>query len=154
MGVVFDVYRKNSIKDIECSKRGSFDATQFDLILPGHKIQQWGKFVKGSKNKASLIRFLCNEWKNEKYRQKLNGKSLYLAYDEECWRVTSQKVEEISVLKSDHEEADTRLLLHALHASTEGCSTEGCSEVLLVCEDTDVMIIALSGCKSIPIPIY
>ena len=147
--VVFDVYRENSIKDIERSKRGSSDATQFDQILPGHKIQQWGMFVKGSKNKASLIRFLCNEWKNEKYRQKLNGKSLYLAYDEECWRVTSQKVEEISVLKSYHEEADTRLLLHALHASTEGCS-----EVLLVCEDTDVMIIALSCCKSIPIPIY
>ena len=59
------------------------------------------------------------------------------------------KLKRFQILKSDHEEAYTRLLLHALHASTEGCS-----EVLLVCEDMDVMIVALSCCKSIPVPIY
>ena len=55
--VGFDVYRENSIKDIERSKRCSSDTTQFNQILPGHKIQHCEKFVIGSKNKASLIPF-------------------------------------------------------------------------------------------------
>ena len=75
-------YRGNTVQREE-GKRGATEATQFKDILPGHKMQQWRKFVKGSHNKVSVITFLCKEWKKEEYRQKRKGKTLFLTYDQE-----------------------------------------------------------------------
>ena len=52
-------------------------------------------------------------------------------------------------LECYHEEADTRLLLHAHHTSTHNSS-----EVLLVFEDTDVLVLAIAFCSKIHVPIY
>ena len=147
--VVFDIYKERLIKNPEREeKRGATEATQFKDILPGHKMQQWRKFVKGSHNKASLIKFLCNEWKEE-YRQNLKGKTLFLAYDQECLKVDETTVNKVQELECYHEEADTGLLLHAHHASTHNSS-----EVLIVFEDTDVLVLAIAFCNQICVPIY
>ena len=47
-------------------------------------------------------------------------------------------------LKCSHEEADTRMLLHATHASQNGYKT-----TVIVSEDTDVMVLCLGNCKKI-----
>ena len=52
----------------------------------------------------------------------------YLAYDEECLRVTTENVEEILHLKCNHEEADTRIFLHAKDAS------QSKDAVVIICE--------------------
>ena len=44
ISVVFDVYRKDSIKNTERMKRGAKEGTQFKNLVPGHKVQQWRKF--------------------------------------------------------------------------------------------------------------
>ena len=51
-------------------------------------------------------------------------------------------------LYCDHEEADTRLLLHAKHAA------ESNSSVIIRSPDTDVAIIALSLLDSLPCPVF
>ena len=79
--VVFDVYEDESIKGAVRSDRGAAEATQFKNLIVGHKIKLWKK---GSSDKASLIRFLCKEWKKAAYRGKLDGKEMFLAYDQEC----------------------------------------------------------------------
>ena len=48
-----------------------------------------------------------------------------------------------------HEEADTRIILHSAHASREGFQ-----EVLLISEDTDVMILALDFASKINANLY
>ena len=69
---VFDVYKEYSIKNTERSRgTTAIIGTQFKNIALRHKVQQWSKFLANSANKKSLIKVLNNEWKQEKYRQKL-----------------------------------------------------------------------------------
>lgn len=85
IGVVFDVYKESSVKNTERSRKTSATiGTQFKNIAPGHKVQQWRKFLANSANKKSLLKFLTNEWKQEKCRQKLLDKTLFIAYEDVC----------------------------------------------------------------------
>lgn len=93
---VVNVYREMSIKNVDrLENRGTSEATHFKDISGGHKIEQWRKFLSGQRNKTSLVLFPCNEWKTEKYRTKLNGKNLYIAYKEEYFKVIEAGVQEI-----------------------------------------------------------
>jgi len=70
-----------------------------------------------SANKKSLIKFLTNEWKQEKYRQKLLDKTLFIACEDVCIKLSRDGEESVPELGSTQEEAETRLLLHASHAA-------------------------------------
>ncbi|KAG0710027.1 hypothetical protein GWK47_023672 [Chionoecetes opilio] len=80
------------------------------------------KLLGSSSNKASLIKFLVEEWKKPQHREKLEGKELYVTCEQLCFKITKRAWEEAPELKSSQEEADTRLLLHALHAANLGTS--------------------------------
>ena len=147
--VVFDVYRDTSIKNAERSNRGADMAIQFRNIAPGHNIQQWRKLLCSSSNKANLIKFLVEEWKLPKYREKLNNKLLLVTCEEVCYQISKEHCEEVSELKSTQEEADTCMLLHALHAAKGGYKS-----VVVIAEDTDVLIICLGLHKHISASLY
>ena len=85
--VVFDVYREMSIKNAERCNLGSSTAIQYRNIAGGHNIQQWRKFLCSSCNKSSLIKFIVEQWKLPKYREKLHHKSLYVTC-EVCYKMT------------------------------------------------------------------
>jgi len=54
-------------------------------------------------------------------------------------------------LRSSQEEADTRLLLHALHAAESGYKS---AVVTATAEDTDVLVLCLGMCDKIPCCMY
>ena len=81
---LFDVYRNLSIKTPERVKRGEKTAPTFSNIVAGNKITQWARFLKISKNKSELIKFLVEEWKKPEYRAQLGEKKLYIGYEEAC----------------------------------------------------------------------
>ena len=56
---------------------------------------------------------------------------------------------EVAELQSTQEEADTRLLLHALHAARTGSMA-----AIVTAEDTDVMLPCCAFQKDTPCPIY
>ncbi|KAG0710452.1 hypothetical protein GWK47_022750 [Chionoecetes opilio] len=143
--VVFDVYKETSIKDAERANRSAGTGIHFKNIQPGHNIQQWRKLLGSSSNKASLIKFLVEEWKKPQHREKLEGKELYVTCEQLCFKITKEQWEEAPELKSSQEEADTRLLLHALHAAESGYKS-----VIITAEDTDVMVLCLGMCHKIP----
>lgn len=58
---------------------------------------------------------------------------MFLAFEKKCFRITQNDVEEVTALRSTHEEADTRLLLYLKDVVDTGSEA-----VLLVCDDTDV----------------
>ena len=118
------------------------------MILPNHKIKQWRKFIKSSNNKMNLIRFMCKEWKKIYFRSKLEGNEMYLAYDEECFRVRNENVEEVLYFRCNHEEIDTRIFLYAKDA------LQSKDAVVIICEDTDVFSIAISKADIKGFPIY
>ena len=117
--MVFDVYLEESIKNAERCNRGSGSGIQFKQITPGHKIKQWRKFFDSSSNKSSLISFIVDEWKSSENREKFSNKILYATNKEACFKIRADGCEDIKDLTSSQEEADTRMLLHALHAPSK-----------------------------------
>ena len=146
---MFDTYRETSIKNAERCNRASTSGTQWKGIAPGHNILQWKKFLSNSENKTSLIIFLIEQWKLAKNRAKLQGKALYVTCGEICYKLTKDVWEEIEPLRSTQEEADTRLLLQARHASDDGYKS-----IIINAEDTDVMILCLGFSMQISCPLY
>ena len=122
---------------------------QFRNIAPGHSIQQWRKLLCSPSNKASLIKFLIEEWKGPVFRAKLEAKVLFVTCEQLCFKITKDQWEEATELKSSQEEADTRLLLHALHAAESGFKS-----VVVSAEDTDVLVLCVAVSKRIPCPMY
>jgi len=148
--VVFDVYKETSIKDAERVKRGADTGIQFKNIASGHKIQQWRKLLSSPSNKTSLTKFLGEDWKGPKQRQKLKDKVLYVTCEQFCFKITQEQWDEAKELESSQEEADTRLLLHALHAAESGKY----KAIVITAEDTDVLILCLGVSNNIHCPMY
>lgn len=142
--MVFDTYQENSIKDAERRFRGDDLRFQVARITTSRIVRQWRKFLAQVRNKTSLIKFLAEEWKRQQYREKLNGKTLYVTRECQCWKITEEGSEEVPELISCQEEADTRLVLHAKNAADDGYAA-----VIVNSEDTDVFILLVAFCRSI-----
>ena len=132
---VFDVYHQNSIKDV-ARKRRSQGELAFNKILPNSEIKQWNLLLSSNTNKNKLIEFIVNEWKNLGHL--LDRKVLYVTSGIDVFRITADKTQLVQELQSNHQEADTRMLLHARHASMS------CDKIILSSPDTDVFMIMLS----------
>lgn len=147
--VVFDVYRDVSIKNAERCNRGASESLQFKNIAAGHTIHQWRKFLCSPFNKSSLIKFLVEEWKKPEHRGRLGDKILYATCEDHCFKITKDNWEAIAELKSTHEEADTRVLLHAAHVAKDGYKA-----AVITAEDTDILVLALGFSHTIPCQLY
>ena len=99
-------------------------------------------FLSLGKNKEELVSILFKSWSSMK-NDVFHGIELLVCHGSQCHRLLydptagSVTTEEIDSLLCDHEEADTRLLLHYKHAS------KSYQSVVLKCADTDVFVLAL-----------
>jgi len=135
--VVFDIYLDSSIKDAERVNRGANRGILFSQIVPTHTVRNWRGILSSPASKRQLTRFVANDWQQ---RQSLIGeKELYVTADSKCLRITQDTVMEVRELDSSHEEADTRVLLHASHAARSGFKS-----VVIVAEDTDILVLLLA----------
>lgn len=144
---VVDRYPDISIKNLERNKRASGGVAVINIYGPEQKLPaQLGKFLKHGRNKEALIRFLFEQWCTY-ISTMFSGIVVYVCHDEKCHRLEpgldneTNTIQEIAALSCDHEEADTRMLLHANHASQSHGS------VLIKSPDTGVFIIMLSFCR-------
>ena len=74
------------------------------------------------------------------FRSKLVDREVYVTSEDQCWKLTSSTCELVPELQCNHEEADTRIILHAQHAS---------GKCVVHCDDTDVLIILLADSQSL-----
>ena len=104
--------------------------------------------VLNGENKRMLMRFLLQQWSRDNYVNRIGNRNIYFAVEDKCFQlsVNDGKVvcEEITDLNSNREEADTKLLLHAKHASENGETT-----IIIKSPDTDVAILACHFCRDI-----
>ena len=56
----------------------------------------------------------------------------------DVFRITADQIQLVQELESNHQETDTRMLLHARHASMS------CDKIIVSSPDTDVLMIMLS----------
>ena len=94
-------------------------------------------FLKNTQNKADLANFLSCELTKVQVQP---GQELVVAGGfSERERVFSTSRNNIPILCVNHEEADTRLILHAQDACLEGFT-----RTTVICRDTDVLVLLLN----------
>ena len=143
LDVVFDRYWQLSIKAGERQKRDEANALEVRIhgastLVP----KQFPKYINNAANKVSLSAFVTEAW-IEMAKQRLpadkelvigggatDGQLALSIKNGECTKVTA--------LHCDHEEADTRMLLHAKHASRDA------QRVVIQSPDTDVLLLCVT----------
>ena len=133
--IVFDVYIKNSIKDIERQRRTSGELV-LQKIIPTAEIKQWNSLLSHNENKNKLVIFIVDWWM--KHPDLMKGRNVIVTCKEKAFKFEKDDICDFPELFSDHEEADTRILLHAAHASFSF------KKIVLFTPDTDILIMALA----------
>ena len=147
---VADQYPNLSIKEIERSKRGRDGQVVF-AISSCHQPcpRQWKKFMSNGTNKTRLMHFLVNEWSTRNYAEKIGTRTLYVTHGSSCTKIKVVEGAIVSSLASqlcsNQEEPDTRMFLHAYHASSCGHTS-----IAIRSSDTDVEVLACYHQASIP----
>lgn len=139
---VIDCYYEQSIKDSERIRRTSQSSRIQTLHINNGEVKvpsNWKSFLSSPINKTNLLKFLHSHWStcSSSYRF-----TLFSTTQTGCeqYQFSGSGVPQVTVcndLESDHEEADTRLIAHAYHASKLGMS------VLICSPDTDVYILSI-----------
>lgn len=134
--IVFDVYREVSIKNVERLKRVSAsDGVQYKNILPAFTVKSWSKLLSVTANKPEIIKFLVSQWTTEAFRGRLGNRIMYVTNEDKCWRLDASRCEIVPELECNHEEADTRMILHARHAG---------GTCVIHSDDTDVFVLLIA----------
>ena len=130
--VVWDRYIPASIKHIASTERGIASHQQVSLNAPVPR--NWHDFMRCDENKTALFLFLADQMCRNKL---LNGKLLIGSKDTNV--KCSDTSYNTSLLQScSHEEADTRMLLHAADMVNAGHM-----KILIRTVDTDVVVLAI-----------
>ena len=153
---VVDTYRDVSIKNAERGRRGSSGSLMTKIYGEDQRVpQQWKKFLAVGENKAELIRFFFKTW-SSRPSAFLKKVHIFVTRDAECHELVDDNgvlvVNEVQDLRCNHEEADTRLLLHAQFATRNHPATSADSAscpIVIKSPDTDVFIIGVAKAKEI-----
>ena len=146
--VVFDRYDKaDSIKEGERVRRGAIVGFEVEISGPNTPVpKNWKSFISNPVNKINLQHFLSTMW-TEKGKLRLKpGQQLVLAgcfpNPEDVRLVVRGNACSLNSLKCDHEEADTRMMLHASNCSYQH------PRVVVQSPDTDVAVLCVHTYES------
>ena len=132
--LIFDRYDVlSSLKSATRSKRqGTQEPIYYHITDSTHIAKvTLKKLVSHTKTKAELTAFLAQKVME---RGEATGKQVIVAWATEC-KATHK---DMSHLQSDHEEADTKIILHAIDATADGAT-----ELSIYSPDTDVLVLAI-----------
>ncbi len=138
-------YPEISIKNAERGKRAATGSERINIYARGQPVpKQWRKYLADGKNTECLVEFLFEEWSKCPPVALYEGVTLFVAHGEMCHALCGDgnKIDVVPIpsLRCDHEEADTRMLLHAYYAASHS------AVVVIKSVDTDVFIISLGSC--------
>ena len=126
--IVFDTYVEGSLRTAMWLKKGQ--GLQRRVAGTNQCPRRWDDFLKDTTNKKELNKFLAQKLTTFTYPE---GKQLFLTCEGNVLSNTAASMDD-----SDHEEADSRMMLHVQHALTQGMN-----RIKILTNDTDVIIIAL-----------
>ena len=95
--------------------------------------KDWAEFFHNIENKQDLLNLFFNFIR----KSYLRDIPVVIASNMETWFATDQYVEKL--FESNHEEADTCMILHAIHKNTNA---------VIVSKDTDVLILLCTHQKT------
>ena len=95
-------------------------------------------FLSCNYNKDASIAFAVSEWKKEEYLLFIEEKCVYVMNGKNVFKINHDSVSTVENIKSIHEEADTRMILYANHASNSY------DRILVASPDTVVFVLCIS----------
>ena len=132
--LIFDVYIQASLKAGVRKKRGVAPP----MVVRGiTKVKNWGRFLKNESNKQSLFQYIAT------YAQSVDiseNKQLVVTCRDSVLTNPDSKALNESLSPCDHEEADTRMILHMKQIFDDSASS-----VILRTVDTDVVVLAIAA---------
>lgn len=133
--IVFDRYREKSIKSGTRTKR-SKGATPIRRIIENASVplpKDWKNFISSSENKENLISFLSEQILVNDF----GGTDIVVAggFKDERLVKSNNPSLNVDMLSATHEEADTRIILHAFHSSS--------SHIVVKARDTDICVLLI-----------
>ena len=137
----FDKYMEDSIKGQICAKRGEGQGHIYHLKADEAILQNWKQFLTHGQNKANLAQYYT-EYMMESAPALMNDGPIMCVsggQDEKTISITREGVREVQSLFSNHEEADTRIILHAVAAAEDGAET-----LVVESSDKDVLVLLLN----------
>ena len=149
--VACDTYRSVSIKSSERKSRGDGEK----LLIRSAKVripQDFQKFLSNGANKERLFELIENSWVEN--REKLSYRVVFFARSDKCRKVTEDGASELEELRTDHEEADTKIAYLIQHAADthdnigEICVRSSSGDI-----DIPVILLGLFGHQRIPITV-
>ena len=145
---IFDRYDiQNPIKKAEQDRWSKYVFTaQIYEVIEGTVIPYWKKFIRSGENKQSVIRFL-GDYIGKHINQNSSlqeGQSLYLAglfFNPETVKMLNENgMLDCSCLVSTQEEADTRIILHALYSEKLYQENNIQDRIVVKSPNTDVLV--------------
>lgn len=133
--IVFDVYKKSSLKSEARSKRGQ--AIRRRVTGTSKTPTNWRSFLRDDKNKTELFHFLADKMCEVK-----TTSTVVVTKGEDAISNKSKPLDALT--PCCHEEADTRIFVHATDATLEGSKS-----LVIKANDTDVVVIAVSTLPSL-----
>lgn len=145
--VVFDRYDSEvSIKQLERDRRAGGEKTPTYVVSGKRRVPNYRKFLKNASNKSALVEFICVHVYLTQTAPLIlkEQQSITLAGGFEDGQVV-KVLDHTGVhlkpeLFSTQEEADTRILLHAIHLARAH------SRIIVRCDDTDVLVLLIYYC--------
>ena len=133
--MVFDAYWKDSLKAATRRKRGKCIRRHVE----GNKQvpSNWQEFMRVDNNKSELFHLISNRIVNEEFA----GLAIVTRDDEV---LSSAPCHIAGLMSCTHEEADTRMFVHASDGAEHGMN-----KILLRTVDTDVVVIGISMAQNI-----
>ncbi|MES9882793.1 MAG: hypothetical protein ABW185_18145 [Sedimenticola sp.] len=139
LDVVFDRYNADSIKSGTRTHRAGIRSRAIRRIIDSRDVPlpvNWKRYIDSPENKANLAVFLSNELMSSQLPQ--SREIVTAGGFSEIDAAKSSTGRDVNHLKADHEEADTRIILHAIDASQQGFE-----RLNIVCKDTDVLVLLI-----------
>ena len=146
--LVFDTYNSPCMKDIARDARGD-DLDDSDEVYnfgAGQKTPtNFLTLLKYSNFKKEFLCFFYNEMRNQEYADIIGHKTLYCSVDNDCIFLYCDDegvlhTTDVPELHGAHDEADTRVVFHAMHAEAQGPGS-----TVVRCNDTDILVIFLAN---------
>ena len=138
--IIFDRYLPKSLKSETRLQRGKGVRISAKEDTPFWK--NWNEFLRDDTNKTELFQLLAKTIPTNR----ANDNMIVATYNENVLVNRSQEINVEFVSPCNQEEADTRIFLHAKHASMNGHN-----KVLVQTVNTDVVVLALSLFKKLQV---
>ena len=145
--VVFDRYFPSSPKQATRERRAKGSpGIRYHVTQEATVPKDWKLFLSNEENKTSLAKCITDYFLSTAKTKLKHNEQLYVSggHENVCHLIVSDQCEEdiceneCLELRSNHEEADTRIVCHAVHATRNGAQT-----LVINSPDTDVLVLLL-----------